>query len=417
VRYCCIIYTIEFPGGERGCSAPVAGWDVNSRGLCTVPDITAAQPLNGLIAVELGTSVAAPAAAMILAELGAEVFKIEPPQGDDARHWGPPFHDGDGMNFVALNRNKRSVAADLKDEAQRNAVRKFILEHADIVIQNLRAGVVEKFGLDGAMLRKAKPSLIYCNLAAFGRKGPRADKPGYDPLMQAFGGIMSITGHDGDEPVRVGPAIVDKGSGMWLIIGALAALRRRELTGEGCVVDGSLYETALHWMAVPTAQYLASKRAPKRMGSENLAIAPYRAFEASDGWLMIAVGNDGHFRRLAAALKHSEWANDPRFLTNKDRVVNREAVNALVADALKIHSRAHWQAELDEAGVPCAPVLSIDEAIEDPQSRALGMLQEAPDGGLPLMGLPVSFDGKRPPLRRSAPKLGEAGEAVFGKKE
>lgn len=378
-------------------------------------DPSAAQPLKGLVAVELGTSVAAPTGAMILAELGAEVFKIEPPKGDDARHWGPPFHNGDGMNFVALNRNKRSVVVDYKDAAQREALKKFIIERADIVIQNLRAGVVEKFGLDSDTLTTAKPSLIYCNLAAFGRKGPRADKPGYDPLMQAFGGIMSITGHDGDEPVRVGPAIIDKGSAMWLIIGALSALHRRNLTGEGCVIDGSLYETALHWMAVPTAQYLASKRVPKRMGSENIALAPYRAFEASDGWLVLAVGNEGHFGKLAAALRHPEWASDARFLTNKDRVNNRDAVNALVSQAIKINTRAHWQALLDEAGVPCAPVLSINEVIEDPQSKSLGMLQDAPDGGLSLMGLPISFDGERPPLRHSAPKLGEATDTVIGK--
>jgi len=380
-----------------------------------VTEPSAAQPLKGLIAVELGTSVAAPTGAMILAELGVEVFKVEPPKGDDARHWGPPFHNGDGMNFVALNRNKRSVVVDYKDAAQRDALKKFIIGRADIVIQNLRAGVVEKFGLDSDTLMKAKPSLIYCNLAAFGRKGPRADKPGYDPLMQAFGGVMSITGHDGDEPVRVGPAIIDKGSAMWLIIGALAALHRRNLTGEGCVIDGSLYETALHWMAVPTAQYLASKKVPRRMGSENIALAPYRAFEASDGWLVLAVGNEGHFGKLAAALKHPEWAADKRFLTNKDRVGNREAINALVSEAVRTNTRAHWQALLDEAGVPCAPVLSIDEVIEDPQSKSLGMLQSAPDGGLSLMGLPISFDGERPPLRHSAPKLGEATDIVIGK--
>lgn len=377
---------------------------------------SSAQPLKGLVAVELGTSVAAPTAAMILAELGAEVFKIEPPKGDDARHWGPPFHNGDGMNFVALNRNKRSVTVDYKDEAQRDALRRFIVARADFVIQNLRAGVVEKFGLDSETLTRAKPSLIYCNLAAFGRKGPRSDKPGYDPLMQAFGGIMSITGHDGDPPARVGPAIIDKGSAMWLIIGALSALHRRNLTGEGCVIDGSLYETALHWMAVPAAQYLASKKVPRRMGSENLALAPYGGFQASDGWLVLAVGNEGHFGKLAAALRHPEWAKDARFLTNADRVNNRAAVNALVSDVILTMPRAHWQALLDEAGVPCAPVLSIDEVIDDPQSKSLGMLQDAPDGGLSLMGLPLSFDGERPPLRASAPKLGEATDIVLEKK-
>jgi len=387
-----------------------------AAGTC-VTDNSAAQPLAGLVVVELGTSVAAPTATMILAELGAQVFKVENPRGgDDARAWGPPFFNGDGMNFVALNRNKRSVAIDLKNETERAALRRFILARADIVVQNLRAGVVEKFKLDAASLTAEKPSLIYCNLAAFGARGPRADKPGYDPLMQAFGGIMSITGHDGDEPVRVGPAIIDKGTGMWLIIGALAALHRRTATGRGCVVDGSLYETALHWMAVPTAQYLASQRVPRRMGSENLALAPYRAFEASDGWLVIAAGNDGQFARLAAALGHLEWAQDARFRTNPDRVVNRAAINALVAQAIAAAPRAHWQALLDTAAVPCAPVLTIAEVLDEPQSQALGMLQQAPDGGLSLMGLPLSFDGERPPLRSSAPRLGDATDVVLGKR-
>ncbi|HWM46367.1 MAG TPA: CoA transferase [Xanthobacteraceae bacterium] len=380
-------------------------------------DNSAAQPLAGLVVVELGTSVAAPTATMILAELGAQVFKVENPRGgDDARAWGPPFFNGDGMNFVALNRNKRSVAIDLKNETERAALRRFILARADIVVQNLRAGVVDRFKLDAASLTAEKPSLIYCNLAAFGARGPRADKPGYDPLMQAFGGIMSITGHDGDEPVRVGPAIIDKGTGMWLIIGALAALHRRTATGRGCVVDGSLYETALHWMAVPTAQYLASQRVPRRMGSENLALAPYRAFEASDGWLVIAAGNDGQFSRLAAALGHPEWAQDARFRTNPDRVVNRAAINALVAQAIAAAPRAHWQALLDAAAVPCAPVLTIAEVLDEPQSQALGMLQQTPDGGLSLMGLPLSFDGERPPLRNSAPRLGDATDVVLGKR-
>jgi crotonobetainyl-CoA:carnitine CoA-transferase CaiB-like acyl-CoA transferase len=381
-----------------------------------VAETSAARPLAGLVVVELGTSVAAPTATMIMAELGAEVFKVENPRGgDDARAWGPPFFDGNGMNFVALNRNKRSVAVDLKNEAERAALRRFILDRADVVVQNLRAGVVQGFKLDAQSLIAEKPSLIYCNLGAFGARGPRADKPGYDPLMQAFGGIMSITGHDGDEPVRVGPAIIDKGSAMWLVIGALAALTRRHATGQGCVIDGSLYETALHWMAVPTAQYLASERVPRRMGSENLALAPYRAFEASDGWLVIAAGNDGQFARLAQALGHPEWVSDVRFRTNPERVGNREAINALVTDAIKASPRAHWQALLDTANVPCAPVLSIAEVLDHPQSQALGMLQQAPDGGLSLMGLPISFDGERPPLRTSAPRLGEATSEVLGK--
>jgi crotonobetainyl-CoA:carnitine CoA-transferase CaiB-like acyl-CoA transferase len=277
----------------------------------------------------------------------------------------------------------------------------------------LRAGVVEKFGLDGVTLTKAKPSLIYCNLAAFGAKGPRADKPGYDPLMQAFGGIMSTTGHEGQEPVRVAPAIIDQGAAMWIVIGALAALHHRQTTGQGAVVDGSLYETALSWVAVSVAQHMASQRVPRRMGSENIALAPYKAFEASDGWVVIAAGNDGQFARLAAALGHPEWATDARFTTNAERVKNRETINALVAAAIASQPRDHWQGVLDKANVPCAPVLTLDQVIAHPQSRALGMLQDAPDGGMPLMALPLSFDGVRPPFRNSAPPLGNATDLVL----
>ena len=381
-----------------------------------MPDKTSAQPLAGLVVVELGTSVAGPTCAMILAELGAQAFKVENPRGgDDARHWGPPFVGSDGALFVAVNRNKQSIAVDLKDAQQRESLRRFILDHADIVVQNLRAGVVESFGLDGTTLTRAKPSLIYGNLSAFGVKGPRASKPGYDPLMQAFGGLMSVTGHDGDEPVRVAPAIIDQGSALWMTIGILGALHRRAATGEGSVIDGSLYETALFWMGMHTGQYHASgNKVPKRIGTENGSVAPYKAFEASDAWLVIAAGNDNLFARLAKALKHPEWIDDPAFRTNGDRVTNRERINALIADAVKVKPRDHWLALLDEVGVPCSPILNLDEVIANPQCQALGMLQQPPDGGIALMGVPLSFDGERPPFRNSAPPLGNATELVLG---
>ncbi len=371
-------------------------------------------PLSGLVVVELGTSVAAPTAAQIFAELGAEVFKIEKPEhGDDARAWGPPFVDGVAATFVAINRNKRSVAIDLKDKDQCAALRSFILARADIVLQNLRAGVVEHFGLDGASLTAEKSALIYCSLSAFGDSGPRAGKPGYDPLMQAFGGMMSITGEDGRPPVRVAPAIVDQGSAMWMVIGVLAALHRRAATGIGGVISGSLYETALFWMGVPTANFLASKEVPRRMGTENGSLAPYKAYETKDGWVVICAGNDQQFTRLAGALGHPEWASDPEFRSNAERVKNRERINALIADVVRTQTRSHWQSTLDAAGVPCAPMLDLGEVLAHPQSHALGMLQEAPDGGIPLMGLPLRFDGERPAFRRSPPRLGEATNVVL----
>jgi crotonobetainyl-CoA:carnitine CoA-transferase CaiB-like acyl-CoA transferase len=374
----------------------------------------AALPLKGLVAVEIGTSVAGPFAGQILADLGADVVKIENPQGgDDARNWGPPFVRGAAPIFNAVNRNKRSAAIDLKTENQRAALRRFILQEADIVLQNLRPGLIERYRLDATSLRAEQPSLIYCNLAAYGARGPLKDRPGYDPLMQAFGGLMSLTGEDGREPVRIGPSVVDQGSAMWAVIGILAALQRRAATGEGCVVDTSLYETALSWTNMHAASLLATGRVPRRMGSENFGICPYKAYAARDGWVVVAAGNDNLFRRLAPVLGHSEWADDPRFRTNPDRVTHREELNALVAAAIATDTVAAWVDRLGAAAVPCAPVLDLAQVMAHPQFEAVGMLLSGPDGSMPLIGIPLRFDGERPPFRSHPPALGEHSRAVL----
>lgn len=374
----------------------------------------AIHPLTELLVVELGTSAAAPIGAQILGELGAQVVKIEPPSGDDARHWGPPFVSGTAAVFNAINRNKRSAIVDLRNESQRIMLRRFIIEKADIVLQNFRPGSVETLQLDAGTLRGHKPSLIYCNIGAYGDAGPLRGMPGYDPLMQAFGGIMSITGEEGRGPVRVGPPIVDQGAGMWAAIGILAALYRRSLTGDGCEVGTSLYETALGWVAMHTAALLASGHAPKRLGTENPTIVPYKAFEASDGWLFIAAGNDKLFRILAECLNHPEWADDPRFRTNPDRVRNRDLLNILIGKTITSAKRDAWRQQLDAAGVPCAPILTLDQVIADPQFAAVGMLQSAAGVGASLLGLPLRFDGVRPPLRSAPPALGSDSALVVG---
>jgi crotonobetainyl-CoA:carnitine CoA-transferase CaiB-like acyl-CoA transferase len=366
------------------------------------------QPLDGVTVIELGTSVAAPVAGMVLAELGARVIKVENPQGgDDARRWGPPFEEGVAPVFLALNRNKRSAAIDLKDPAQVEALRSFINREADVVLQNLRPGLVASYGLDASTLRADKSNLIYCNLGAFGATGPQKAQPGYDPLMQACCGIMSVTGHPRDEPIRVGPSIVDQGAGMWCVIGILAALNRRLQTGEGCTVDTSLYETAIGWVSQHIANLQVSGAVPSKLGSENAGIAPYKAYEADGGWIVIAVGNDALFRKLCAVIDRKDWIADPRFATNPDRVRNRALLNALLSDIVKLCTPAEWRAKLDAAGIPCAPVLALDAVVADPQFEALRMLQPASDGKRSLIGLPLSFDGVRPPLRRSPPALGE----------
>lgn len=371
-------------------------------------------PLEDFVVVELGHSVAAPIAGLILAELGATVVKIENPEGgDDARNWGPPFLHGAAGMFQAINRNKRSVAADLKDAAQRETLRRYIIEKADVVVQNMRPGLVERYGLDAASLRKDKPSLVYCNLTAFGADGPMKGTPGYDPLLQAFGGLMSVTGHEGAEPVRTGPSIIDQGSGMWAVIGILTALLGRNDTGEGSEVNTSLFETALSWMCMHTAAYLASGRVPRRAGTENGGMAPYKAYEASDGWVVIAAANDNLFRRFAATVGHPEWADDPEMNSNSNRVRNRERVNALVAEVIRTKPRQHWIDVLAAASVPCAPLQSLDEVLNHPQTAAVEMLQTSADGKFQLMGIPLQFDGKRPDFRKNPPALAEDNDLLF----
>ena len=373
-----------------------------------------ATPLADITVIELGHSVAAPYAGEILADLGATVIKVEKRDGgDDARQWAPPFWHGVSAIFQSLNRNKLSVTVDLRDTNERASLVRLIEERADVLIQNLRPGMVVELGLDAATLRGRNRRLIYCGIGAFGRTGPLARRPGYDPLMQAFGGLMSVTGEAGEPPVRVGTSIIDMGAGLWSAIGILSALHHRTLTGEGTTVDTSLYETALAWMSYHAANYQASGEVPKRHGSGTFGIVPYRGYATRDGYLLIGAGNDKLFRKLATALGHPAWADEERFLDNPRRVQNRVALDALIEDVTRTDTSAAWQAVLEAAGVPSAPMQTVDEVLAHPQTKALGMLQESPDGRLTVMGLPLSFDGERPPFRRAAPQLGEHSDELL----
>ena len=374
-------------------------------------------PLAGLVVIELGNSVAAPFAGQILADLGADVIKVEKAEGDDARHWGPPFWEGASATFQPLNRNKRSVMCELRDAVQLAALRRLIRERADIVLQNLRPGQVEKLGLDGATLLAEKPALIYCNLGAFGRDGPLKDRPGYDPLMQAFGGIMSITGEPGRPPVRVGASIVDMGTGMWAVIGVLTALHRRRDSGRGGVVDVSLFETAATWVSLLASHHLASGEIPAKLGSGAPGIVPYRAYDTADGDLVVAAGSDALFRSLAQVLGHPQWSGDPRFSSNPKRVEHQSALYALIEAEMQKRGNAEWIALLERAGIPCAPVQNMAEMIAHEQTKALGLIQPVPDSAMKFVGLPVSFDGKRPPIRSRPPRLGEHTEEILKPKE
>lgn len=373
------------------------------------------QPLQGLTVVEIGSSVAAPYAAWILASLGAEVVKVEPPEtGDDARTWGRIFADGSSSFFQSMNRDKRSITIDLKDDAEREWLRAYCMTTADVVIQNMRPGAVEKYGLGAADLRAVKPGLVYCNLGAFGAVGPMRDQPGYDPLMQAFGGIMSVTGEDGRPPIRVGTSIVDMGTGLWCAIGILGALLNREKTASGCTVDASLFETSVAWMTTHVAMVQVDGRNPERQGSGARGMAPYQAYECSDGNLVISAPNDRLFKRLAEVLGHGEWPDDARFASNQSRYQNLAALNERLMPIIARQTRAHWQDVLGAAGIPCALVNSTTEVMAHEQTKALGIIQSLGDGGPDLMGMPLSFDKIRPPLRRRAPRLGEANADIKG---
>lgn len=368
-----------------------------------------AKPLAGIKVVEVGHSIAAPYAGMILGELGADVVKVENPRnGDYARSWGPPFSaDGAASAFEAVNRAKRGVAIDLASPEGQDQLRRLVGQGCDVLIHNLKFGAMERLGLSADALLEANPRLVYCNLGAFGAAGPLRDRPGYDPLMQAFGGLMSVLGEEGRPLVRVGVSIVDLSTGMWSVIGILAALQRRAQTGRGGRVDSSLYESALAWMSIPIAAYLCSGELPQKAGSGAAQIVPYQAFAASDGHVMVAAGNDNLFRRLAGAVGRHGLVDDPRFHTNADRVRNRAALVDILEAEFARASAAEWDARLHAAGVPCGPIQTVDQVVGHEQTRALGMIQAAPEGALSLVGLPLSFDGVRPKFERRPPGLGE----------
>ena len=365
-------------------------------------------PLRGITVIEIGHTVAAPYAGMILAELGANVIKIEGPGDGDYTRGMPPFReDHTSAVFQALNRGKRSVVIDMKAPDEARLLRELILEEADVVIHNLKFGAMDKLGFGSDKLLALKPSLVYCNVGAFGHIGPMRERPGYDPLMQAYAGIMSIMGEDGRPPVRVGVSITDMAAGMWSVIGIQAACRESAATGKGGVIDTSLFETALGWLSVQYSSFDTSGVVPRREGSGLAMMAPYQAFESTDSHLMVAAGNDNNFRRLCRSIERNELAVDPRFALNKDRVANRPALLAILEPIFRQESTKDWLARLEVSGVPCSPINSLDQLVNNSQAEALGIFQESPDGNGTVLGLPLSFDSVRPPFRKAAPRLGE----------
>ena len=371
-------------------------------------------PLAGVRVIDVTTSLAGPYCTELLGALGADVVKIEPPEGgDECRVWGPPFWNGESTIFLAMNASKRSLALDLRKGLD---VLLRLVDGADVFVQSLRPGRAEERGLGAAELRARNPRLVYCSINSFGHTGPWARRPGYDPLMQAAGGVISVTGEAGRPGVRAGVSIVDQGTGLWAAFGILAALHEREQTGTGRVVDVSLYETALAYLSYHVTGYLADGRVPRAHGTAFPSIAPYQTFATRDGHLMIAAANDRLFAALAEAVGLPELAADPRFASNPERVAHRDELSMLLSERFATEDRATWLERLDEVGVPSAPVQDVAEVAAHEQTQALGILQPLPHPDVPelvTLAPPLSLDTERMVHRSRPPRLGEHSAEVL----
>lgn len=363
--------------------------------------MTQLRPLAGTRVVDLTSSLAGPTATQLLAALGSDVVKVEPPAGDHARAWGPPFVGGEGALFLASNAGKRSLAVDLGQEQGREIVLR-LAGRADVFIQSLRPGTAERHGLGADELRSRNTRLVYCTIGAFGSRGPLSAQPGYDPLLQAASGIMSVTGEADRPPVRVGVSLIDLGTGLWTALGVLAALYERERTGEGRTLEISLYETALSQLAYQLVGYVGAGVVPGREGTAFSQIAPYQVFSTRDGELMIVAGNDKLFEAFCGVLGVPELTADPRFRTNPDRVGNRPALVALLEEHTRKRDSAELLDALVAAGVPVSPVHDVGEAARHPQTEALGILQSL--GEFVTVAAPLSADGER--VRHISPPPG-----------
>ena len=366
-------------------------------------------PLSGINVLDLTQNVAGPYCTMLLGDLGAEVIKVERPKvGDDARLWGPPYWGEQSTTFMALNRNKKSVALDLKhDEGQE--LLWDLVKRSDVLVQSLRSKSLQRMGFGYNMVRRRNPRLIYCSMTAYGNTGPMRDLPGYDPLMQAFAGLMSVTGEPDGAPVRVGTSIMDMGMGMWGVIGILGALRDRERTGEGQLVETSLYETAIAWIPYQIMSYLGTGEVPRRHGSGTAMLAPYEAYPTRDGRILVAAGNNSIWGELCRALGAEELLDDPRFEDNPSRVENREALYENLAARFGADTTEAWVEKLREAGVPCSPIRAVDQVVADPQTEAVGILRSVAHPTIPDytdVGMPLTWNGARPETRRVPPSLG-----------
>ncbi|MEI4471355.1 CaiB/BaiF CoA transferase family protein [Frigidibacter sp. MR17.24] len=372
------------------------------------------KPLEGLRVVELARILAGPWCGQLLADLGAEVIKVEAPEGDDTRRWGPPFleHGGEraAAYFHGTNRGKASVTADFRDPGDLARV-KALIATADVVIENFKVGGLAKFGLDGESLAAAHPDLVYCSVTGFGQDGPYAHRAGYDYIIQGMSGLMSVTGEPGAQPQKVGVAVIDLFTGIYAATAVLAALVARGRTGRGDRIDMSLMDVATAVMANQAMNYLATGTAPTRLGNAHPNLVPYQVFDCADGFLIIATGNDGQYRRLCALLGLPGLAEAPDYLTNADRIANRAALVATIGAATKGWAKADLLAACEGAGVPAGPINDMAEVFADPQVIARG-LRIAPEG-VPGVRSPIRFAEAELALAAASPRLGADNDRIW----
>jgi formyl-CoA transferase len=370
-------------------------------------------PLAGIRVLDLSRVLAGPWCTQLLADLGAEVIKIERPvAGDDTRHWGPPWHVRDGQKvaayFLSANRGKRSAAIDFATDEGAALVRR-LAGCADVVVENFKVGGLSKFGLDAASLHAINPRLVIASITGFGQDGPYANRAGYDYIIQGMGGLMSITGkpdsEPGGEPMRVGVAVADLFTGMYTAVAIVSALYRRETTGEGVHIDMALFDTQLAMLANQASNALISREDPPRQGNTHPNIVPYQTFEAADQRIIIAVGNDRQFARLAEMCGHPQWTTDERFESNAARVANREAMVDAVAECVRARPASEWLEKLEKAGIPAGPINTITQALNDVQAQHRAMVRIL--AGTPVVGSPVRMDGSRVDADLPPPMLGE----------
>ena len=376
------------------------------------------KPLEGLKVLELARILAGPWVGQLLADLGADVVKVERPgAGDDTRGWGPPFveaEDGGDLSaayFHSCNRGKRSIAADFETPEGQELVRK-LAAHADVVIENFKVGGLKKYGLDYASLKQINPRLVYCSITGFGQDGPYASRAGYDFMIQGMGGIMDLTGDPDGEPQKIGVAYVDIFTGVYSVVGILAALRKRDATGEGAHLDMALLDVQTSVLANQAMNYLASGKAPRRMGNAHPNIVPYQVFPVADGHVIVAVGNDGQFGRLVAVLGRPELAQDERFRSNAGRVGHRAELAPLLTGLTLAFTRKDLLSALEKQGVPAGPINTVADVFADPQVVARGMKIDLPSGAarggaIPSVRSPIVMDGQPMTAQRPSPRLGE----------